>query len=145
MEAPVDLGQREFIPSEDSFHADELTAELAGGAILGLFKDPVEVRNIVEAAIVADLADALFGFDEPACRITDAGVVDIIDKSLSRATLYKPIEGNRTHIDQFGDLVQRYLAMKVFLDEFIDFFDALAVLEIVQLRSLCRKQGLILG
>jgi len=41
MEAPVGLGQREFIPSKDSFHADKLTAELAWGAILGLFKDPM--------------------------------------------------------------------------------------------------------
>ena len=133
MEAPVDLCQREFIPSEDSFHADELTAELAGGAILGLFKDSVEVCNIVEAAVIADLADALFGFDEPAGRITNAGVVDIIDKSLSGAALDKPIEGNRTHIDQLRNFFQSYFAVIILLYIVIYLFDSLAVLEIIHL------------
>ena len=143
MEAPVGLSQREFIPSEHSFHADELTTKLTGCAILGLFKNPVEVRDVVESAVVAYLTNTLFGFDKPSGRITDAGIVHIIDKSLSGAALDESIEGNRTHIDQIGDLIQVYFSVKVFLDKFIDPFDALAVLEIVQLGSLGRQQRLI--
>lgn len=131
MEAPVGLSQREFFPSKNSFHADELTSELTGRAILGLFKDPVEVGNVVESTVEADLTDALFSFNEPTGSVTDACVVHVIDKGLSSATLDESIEGNRTHVDQFRDLVQRDLSVKIFLYEFIYPFDALTVLEIV--------------
>ena len=101
MEAPVGIGQREFFPSEHPFHADELASKLTGCAILGLFKDPVEVGHVVESAVVTDLTDALFGFDEPTGRITDARVVDIIDKGLTGSAFDEAIEGYRAHIDQF--------------------------------------------
>lgn len=101
MEAPVGIGQREFFPLEHPFHADELTAEFAGCAILGLFEDPVEVGDVVESTVITDLADALFGFDEPTGRITDARVVDIIDKSLPGSAFDEAIERYRAHIDQF--------------------------------------------
>ena len=101
MEAPVGIGQREFFPSKHPFHTDELTAKFAGRAILSLFKDPVEVGDIVESTVVTDLTDALFGFDEPTGRIADASVVDIIDKGLTGSAFDESIEGYRAHIDQF--------------------------------------------
>ena len=78
--------------SQHSFHAYKFTSEFCRSTTLGFFEYAVEIGDVVKAAVIADLADALFGFNQPSRGVTYPGVIHIVDKGLAGSTLYESIE-----------------------------------------------------
>ncbi len=76
-----------FIISSHYFHhlvnvldSGEVLSELRRGVALLLFENPVEIRNIVKTARVANFANTFIGFYQKACGVTQPDFVGEIDK-----------------------------------------------------------------
>lgn len=61
--------------SENVFNSFEIGAEFGGGAILFLFKGPVEVGNVVESAFIAYFRNTFVCFNQHSCGAPQADFI----------------------------------------------------------------------
>ena len=76
--------------------------ELPGRAAFFLFENAVEIRNIVEPAVVSHFCNRIRGIDQYAARMTQADFGEAVNKSISRSLPEETTEGNVGHIREFG-------------------------------------------
>lgn len=69
--------------SDNQFRFAVVLTELFRGAPFSLFEDAVEVGEVVEATVVADLADGVGGVDQQAGGIAQADVDDVVGDGLT--------------------------------------------------------------
>ena len=71
-------------PSNDNFCLFVIVPELFRGAILLFLEDPVEIGEIVESALIADLGDRSLGVHQHTARVADTDVGNVVGEGLSR-------------------------------------------------------------
>ena len=69
--------------SDNQFRFAVVLTELFRGTAFPLLEDTVEVGEIVETAVVADLADGVGGVDQQAGGIAQADVDDVVGDGLT--------------------------------------------------------------
>ena len=72
-----------MIKSDNQFRFAVVLTELFRGAPFSLFEDAVEVGEVVEATVVADLADGVGGINQQAGGIAQADVDDVVGDGLT--------------------------------------------------------------
>src|SRR5882757_11172073 len=72
----------------------EIFPEFLGGTGLFLLEDPVEIRNIIKAAIVGDLCNRMGRIDQHPGGMTQADLVQAVDKGIPRPFFYEAAEGD---------------------------------------------------
>ena len=113
--------------SENDFFLPVVFPEFLGRAALLLLEDAVEVGQVVEPALVANLGDGHGGIDQHAGCVADADVDDIVGQGLPGAQLEEAAERSGGHADHFGHLFQTDFLLVVGIDVFLDLLDSAAV------------------
>ena len=90
--------------------------ELLGGAVFLPLEQAVEVREVVEAAIIAYFSNGLGGIHKHTGGIAKTDVDDVVGKSLARAHTEETTEGHGSHPHQVRQLTEPYLFLEVCTD-----------------------------
>jgi len=69
-----------------------------------LFEYPVEIRDIIEPAMIGDFGNRVRGINQDAARMTQSDLRQAINKCIARPLSEKSAERNITHVGQFRNL-----------------------------------------
>ena len=85
-----------------------------------LLEDAVEVADVVEAAVIANLCHAGFGIHKKAGCIAETDVDDVVAYRLPCASTEEAAEGSWCHAGNIGECLQTYLSLEVLVDIFLN-------------------------
>ena len=80
--------------------------ELFGRAVFLFLKDTVEVREVIEAAVITNLRDGSLRVHQHAGGVTDTDIGDIVGEGLPGPQLEETAESGRGHTYEFSQQVQ---------------------------------------
>lgn len=101
--------------------------ELLRGARFLLFKDPVEIGDIVEAAVIGYLGNRMGSIDQHAGSMAQPYFVKAVDEGISSPFFNEPAKGNFGHAHQFRNLTQGDCLVIIMIHVFKCLLDAPAV------------------
>ena len=78
------------------------------------FKMPVEVGKVLEAALVANLRDAVVAFHQEAAGVADPDLRDIVGECFSGMVFEIAGEGGDAHVEFLRDLFDINLVLIIF-------------------------------
>ena len=113
--------------SDNHFLLEVRLAELRGRAVFLALEYAVEVRQVVEAALVANLGYRHGGVYQQARRVAETYVDDVVRQLPARALLEEAAEGGRRHAHHVGQRVKVYFVLVVLADVLLYLLHAAAV------------------
>jgi hypothetical protein len=105
----------------------EVLPEFLGRAGLFLFEDPVEVGDIIEAAVVGYLSNGMRRVDEHSGSMSQSYLIQAVDKSIARPLFDEPAKGDLRHIYHPCDFTQGYGFVIIIIHVFECLLDATAI------------------
>ena len=114
-------------PSHHNLVAVIGVAEVGRGATLAFLEDSVEVGNVVEARLVADLDHRHGGIDQEAGSIAQTDVDDIVGEGATRPDLEESAEGGGGHASHVGDSREAHFLTEMLVDVVLHLADAATV------------------
>ena len=80
--------------------------ELARGAAVFLFKDAVEIRKIIEAAVKGNLGNRLGGIDQQPGGMAQSNFIQAVDEGSAGTLFNEAAKGNLRHAHYPGYIAQ---------------------------------------
>ena len=105
-------------------------SEFFWSAALFLFEDPVEVGDIIEAAVVRNFCNGMGGIDQFFGSMSQPDFIQAVNKCIACSLFYEPTEGNFRHIDQPGNFTERNCAVIIMIHDTEKLFQCVLLLEL---------------